>query len=53
MNPTDDPFISPIYLSDEILAKFPKCKIIVGTNDALHDDCWRLVERFDKLNVDV
>jgi len=38
-----DPLISPSKASDEILNRFPKCRIILGTYDPLHDESFRLV----------
>lgn len=40
-----DPFVSPIRFSDEILSKFPPCRMFVGNRDPFHDDCCRLAER--------
>lgn len=38
-----DPLLSPSKVSDEILSRFPKTRIIVGTYDPLHDESFRLV----------
>jgi acetyl esterase/lipase len=36
-----NPFISPIYLPEEILAKFPKCEMFLCDRDPLRDDGMR------------
>lgn len=38
-----DPFRSPAYLSDEILSKYPPCRVVVGTIDPLLDHSYRFV----------
>jgi hormone-sensitive lipase len=40
-----DPFMSPILLSDEIIAKFPPTRILCGTKDPLVDCSWRFASR--------
>ena len=37
----EDPLISPMVASDELLMKLPPIRITVGTKDFLHDECWR------------
>lgn len=53
VDPSLDPLLSPINLADEILAKLPPIRIMVGDNDPLHDDCWRFTDRLRKLGKDV
>lgn len=59
--PEIDPFISPILASDEVflnklfnhllfifiklLSFFPPVRIMSGSLDPLHDDCWRFTEK--------
>ena len=40
-----DPLISPSKASDEILKKFPSTAFMIGTNDPLHDESWRLFKK--------
>jgi hormone-sensitive lipase len=47
--PEWDPFLSPIMASDELLSKMPPIRILSGTNDPLHDDIWKLLQRLQKL----
>ncbi|EAR88616.3 hypothetical protein TTHERM_00185900 (macronuclear) [Tetrahymena thermophila SB210] len=53
LRPESDPFISPIYASDELLRELPPTRILVGTNDPLHDECWRFLQKLENLNKDV
>ncbi|KAL4469424.1 hypothetical protein ABPG74_004677 [Tetrahymena malaccensis] len=53
LRPESDPFISPIYASDELLRELPPTRILVGTSDPLHDECWRFVQKLENLNKDV
>lgn len=46
------PFISPIHIDEETLAKFPKARIMVGAEDPLHDECFRFAEKLMNCNVD-
>jgi len=48
-----DPLISPIVMSDEILKLFPPIRMAVGTNDPVHDECWRMLHRLVSLDKDV
>ena len=41
----EDPFISPILVSDNLLSKLPPVRMTVAATDPLHDDCMRLVGR--------
>jgi len=51
-NAETNPFISPIAASDELLSRLPPVRIMVGTKDPLHDECWRLLYKLRKLNKD-
>jgi len=51
--PESDPFLSPVFASDELLSKLPPVRIISGTNDPLHDDIWKFSERLLRLKKDV
>jgi len=51
--PKEDPFLSPIYASDELLEKLPPIRIATGDNDPLHDDSWRFLYRLVKLKRNV
>ena len=42
---TDCPYMSPIKASDEVLSKFPPTKIMVGSNDPLRDEGFKLALR--------
>lgn len=46
-------YLSPSTAPDTLLEKLPKTRIVVGSSDPLHDECWRLVERLTVLNRDV
>jgi len=50
--PDEDPFLSPILASDELLEKLPPVRLMVGTADPLHDDNLRLIQRLLKLKRD-
>jgi hormone-sensitive lipase len=50
--PSEDPFISPLVASDELLEKLPPVRLVVGSKDPLHDDSWRFLARLKKLNKD-
>jgi len=41
----EDPFISPMVASDELLEKLPPIRIVAGTDDPLYDDNWRLISK--------
>jgi hormone-sensitive lipase len=51
--PEWDPFLSPIMASDELLSKMPPIRVLSGTNDPLHDDIWKLLQRLQKLRKNV
>jgi len=48
----EDPFISPLVASDELLEKLPPVRMVVGSKDPLHDDSFRFLARLKKLNKD-
>ena len=48
-----DKYLSPLEVEEEVMSQFPPVRIVIGTEDPLHDDCWRLVERLQRLNRDV
>ena len=48
-----DKYVSPLCVTDEMLQRFPPVRIVIGTKDPLHDDCWRLTERLHSLHCDV
>jgi len=50
---TEDPFISPLVASEELLKLLPPVRIIVGDKDPLYDDSWRLLAKLKKLEKDV
>jgi len=52
-DPTRDPLLSPIHLSNELLERLPPIRMMVGENDPLHDECWRFVDKLRKLNKDI
>ena len=43
--PAEDPFLSPLVASDELLEKLPPIRAVVGTSDPLHDHTWVLIAR--------
>lgn len=47
-----DPFISPILLGSDILKKFPRTRLFVGTADALLDDSYRFTEKLMYIRCD-
>ncbi|CAG9322243.1 unnamed protein product [Blepharisma stoltei] len=52
-DPENDPLISPLFASSEILRQFNQVRIVVGSEDPLHDDCYRYAEKLHDLGVDV
>jgi hormone-sensitive lipase len=50
---TMDPLLSPSKASSEILNRFPKTRIVVGTYDPLHDESFRLLHKLVQLGKDV
>lgn len=49
----EDPFISPICISDKVLKELPPVRIIVGSSDPLRDDAILFLNRLVKLNKNV
>jgi len=52
-NPLEDPFLSPLMASDELLNKLPPIKIVTGSGDPLNGDSWKFLHRMQNLNKDV
>ncbi|CAD8106727.1 unnamed protein product [Paramecium sonneborni] len=52
-NAISDPLLSPSHASDEILSRFPSTRIVLGTNDPLHDESFRLANKLQKLGKDI
>ena len=48
-----DPTISPVFIEDQILQRFPPIRMIVGTEDPLHDECFRFAEKLLESGNDV
>ena len=48
----EDPFISPMVASDELLSKMPPVRIIAGSKDPLYDDNWRLIHKMKYLKIE-
>jgi len=46
---SEDPFLSPLVASDELLEKLPPIRIIAGGQDPLVDDTWRFLAKLKKL----
>jgi len=44
-NHLEDPFICPMLAGEELLGKMPPIRIVVGSEDALYDDNWRLIRK--------
>jgi len=47
---SEDPFITPIAASDELLEKMPPVTILCPAEDPLGDDNWRFMARLRQLN---
>jgi len=45
IDPENDPLLSPIVCSDEVLSRFPKVKILAGELDPLKDQSLKFVSR--------
>ena len=52
LDPRNDPFLSPVSASLDLLRQFPPTRILVGTLDPLMDDCLRFAERLLEAGVD-
>ena len=52
LDPRNDPFLSPVSASLDLLRQFPPTRILVGTLDPLMDDCLRFSERLLEAGVD-
>ncbi|KRX06447.1 hypothetical protein PPERSA_05060 [Pseudocohnilembus persalinus] len=50
--PDQDPQISPNLLSQEILKEFPPTRMMVGTEDPLHDDSLQFLQYLVQAGVD-
>eukprot|EP01016_Furgasonia_blochmanni_P048210 TRINITY_DN7152_c0_g1_i1.p2 TRINITY_DN7152_c0_g1~~TRINITY_DN7152_c0_g1_i1.p2 ORF type:complete len:171 (-),score=14.89 TRINITY_DN7152_c0_g1_i1:60-572(-) len=48
-----DPFLTPTVASDELLKEMPPVRMIMGTNDVLHDCALIFAHRLLKLGKDV
>jgi acetyl esterase/lipase len=44
-NVKNNMFLSPIFVDNLLLKKFPPVRILVGTADALRDDCFRYLKK--------
>lgn len=53
LDPSTDPFLSPLKAPEEWLKKLPPVRMIVGTRDPLHDDVLRLGEKMYRAGTDV
>jgi len=49
---SEDPLLSPVLASEELLAKMPPLRIIAGSEDPLGDDNWRFLSKLKKLDKD-
>jgi hormone-sensitive lipase len=47
------PLISPGLMEKEILERLPPIRIMVGTEDPFHDECWRFTEKLLNIGKDV
>ena len=47
-----NPYLSPLAIPDEDLQRFPSVRMLVGSSDPLHDDCWRFLEKLLNNQVD-
>jgi hormone-sensitive lipase len=52
-DPEKDPFLSPMLCSEEFVNLLPPIKMVVGTEDSLHDGCWRFAQRLHANDKDV
>ena len=42
-DPSKDPYLSPIFIPDEELSKFPPIRIEAAGRDPLRDECYHLI----------
>jgi len=52
LDPSTNPLLSPLVIEEHMLEKFPPVRMLVGSADPLHDDCWRFLERLVNCGVD-
>jgi hormone-sensitive lipase len=50
--PEKNPYLSPVYVNDELLSCLPPIRIVIGTRDPLHDESWRFLNKLKKLKKD-
>ena len=48
-----DPFINPRDAPDILIKQMPKCRFMTGSHDPLRDDCFRLIYKLCKADIDV
>ena len=48
-----NPYVSPLYASDEWISALPPIRMLMATEDPIHDDGFRFVERLLNNGVDV
>lgn len=48
-----DPLVSPTMATDEVLARFPKTRVVVGDADPLHDSVVTFTHKLARNKVDV
>lgn len=48
-----NPMVSPIHIERRVLEKFPMTRIMIGTEDPLHDECFRFAEKLLECGGDV
>ena len=49
----DDPLISPVFCSEEVVRKFPRTEIIATQNDSLSEDSYRFGDKLLRAGVQV
>ena len=52
LDPRNDPYLSPVCTSLDLLRHFPPTRLLIGTLDPLMDDCFRFTERLIDAGVD-
>ena len=53
VDPDQNPFLSPVFLPNEVLINFPSTRINLAGLDPLHDDGYKLAYQLSCLNRDV